>query len=94
VRDWDRVDFGDLTCRQFVELVTDYLEDALDPAARRRFDTHVAGCPGCERYLDQVRTTQRTLGRMPLDALSAGARAQLMTAFRDWRSAGPGRSSS
>lgn len=94
MRDWDVVDFGELTCREFVELVTDYLEDELGPDLRRRFETHVAGCPGCERYLDQVRATQRALGRVPLEALSPGARDQLMTAFRDWRSAGPGRAPS
>jgi anti-sigma factor RsiW len=87
--DWDSVDFGDLTCQQFVELVTDYLEDQLQPHVRRRFETHVAGCPGCARYLDQVRATQRMLGRIELDSLSSTSRAQLMTAFRDWRSASP-----
>ena len=88
--DWDSVDFGDLTCQQFVELVTDYLEGELDADARRRFETHVAGCPGCARYVDQMRETQRTLGRLPLDTISADARDQLMTAFRAWRSSSPG----
>jgi hypothetical protein len=46
-----------LSCRQVVELVTDYLEDALDPLARPDFEAHVAGCNGCPIYLDQMRTT-------------------------------------
>jgi anti-sigma factor RsiW len=92
--DWDSVDFGGITCRQFVELVTDYLEDELDPDTRRRFETHVAGCPGCARYLDQIRETRRVLGRVQLETISAGARAQLLTAFRAWRSAEPGSGSS
>lgn len=87
--DWENVDFGGLNCRQFVELVTDYLEGQLPPDIRRRFETHVAGCPGCARYLDQIRVTERLLGRVELDALSATSRAQLMAAFRDWRSASP-----
>jgi anti-sigma factor RsiW len=88
--DWDSVDFGDMTCRQFVELVTDYLENELDHDTRRRFETHVAGCPGCARYLDQIRETQRALGRVRLEPISTPARDQLMAAFRAWRSAGTG----
>ena len=47
----------DLTCQQLVELVTDYLEDALGPRERARFEAHVAGCEGCDAYLDQMRAT-------------------------------------
>ncbi len=46
-----------LSCRQVVELVTDYLEDALDPLARADFEAHVAGCDGCPIHLDQMRAT-------------------------------------
>ena len=46
-----------LSCRQVVELVTDYLEDTLDPLARAEFEAHVAGCHGCPIYLDQMRAT-------------------------------------
>ena len=87
---WDAVDFGNLTCQQFVELVTDYLEDQLDPDARRRFETHLAGCPGCARYIDQIRETQRALGRVEFDTISGPSRAQLMTAFRAWCAARAG----
>jgi anti-sigma factor RsiW len=87
---WDNVDFGDIDCQTFVELVTDYLENQLDDAARDRFEQHITVCPGCADFLDQIRDTQRVLGRVTLDALSTGARNQLMTAFREWRSARPG----
>jgi anti-sigma factor RsiW len=77
-----------LTCQELVELVTDYLEGALAPAERARFEAHVAGCSGCERYLDQMRATV---------ALARGSRAveagpevsALLSAFRDWKRAGP-----
>jgi len=39
-----------LSCQELVELVTDYLEGALEPADRLRFDSHIAGCVGCTRY--------------------------------------------
>ena len=37
---------ADLTCQDFVELVTDYLEGALDEDTVRRFDAGLALCPG------------------------------------------------
>jgi anti-sigma factor RsiW len=89
VTGWEGVDFGGITCREFVELVTEYLEDRLDPETRTRFEQHVAVCPGCSRYLDQIRSSTRVLGRVTLDTFSPEARDQLMGAFRSWRSARP-----
>jgi anti-sigma factor RsiW len=45
----------DLVCQQAVELVTDYLEDTLSRGDRRRFESHLAGCPHCTEYLAQMR---------------------------------------
>jgi anti-sigma factor RsiW len=50
-----------LSCRDLVELVTDYLEDALPAAERLRFEEHVAACEGCGAYLDQMRRTLAAL---------------------------------
>jgi anti-sigma factor RsiW len=81
---------AELTCQQFVELVTDYLDDAMTPDARSRFEGHMSECPGCGAYLDQIRATRRALGRIDLDDLSEASRDQLLTAFRSWRSSRPG----
>lgn len=73
----------ELSCQELVELVTEYLEGALPPGERARFDAHILECPGCERYLAQMRTT---IG-------FAGASAELeqrpeilglLEAFRAW----------
>ena len=48
-----------------VELVTDYVEGALSARDRARFERHIAGCPHCTIYLEQMRITIRTLGRLP-----------------------------
>ena len=85
-------DIGELNCSEFVELVTDYLEDHLDPIDRGRFDEHLAACPGCARYLEQIRDSTRILGRVSLDTISAGARDQLIDAFRTWRAGRSGES--
>jgi anti-sigma factor RsiW len=47
----------DLVCQELVELVTDYLDGALSPPDRARFEAHIADCEGCTRYVEQIRTT-------------------------------------
>jgi anti-sigma factor RsiW len=74
-----------ITCRQMVELVSDYLEGKLDAPARERFDEHLAVCPDCQEYVEQVRETVRALGRLPEEALSPTARDELLRAFADWQ---------
>jgi anti-sigma factor RsiW len=74
----------ELNCDQFVELVTAFLEDALDDLTRRRFEAHLATCPGCERYLDQIRRTVDELGSLSTRDLSDRARDDLLAAFRGW----------
>lgn len=72
-----------LSCQELVELVTDYLEDALPPAERARFEAHVAACPGCEIHLEQVRATIAvTRASRELEARPEISR--LLEAFRDW----------
>jgi anti-sigma factor RsiW len=75
----------ELTCKELVEIVTDYLEDRLPLADRRRFEQHLAGCEGCRNYLDQMRKTISLAGGLE-DAIPAPTRERLLRAFRDWRS--------
>jgi anti-sigma factor RsiW len=77
----------DLTCRELVELVTDYLEGALSPAERHRFERHLGSCMVCPYYLEQLRTTVRVLGRLGEDDVPEPARAALLAAFRAWKTA-------
>ena len=76
---------ADLTCQEFVELVTDYLEGALDEDTARRFEEHLALCQGCESYLSQMKETASRLGDIPVESLSAETQATLLSAFRDFR---------
>lgn len=76
-----------LVCSEVVELVTDYLEGALSPTDRARFEAHLAGCEGCTRYVEQIRATIALTGAVDEDDLSDEAKAELLDAFRDWRSA-------
>jgi anti-sigma factor RsiW len=76
---------ADLTCQEFVELVTDYLEGALDEDTVRRFEEHMSVCPGCETYLRQMKETASRLGEIPVESLSPETQATLLSAFRDFR---------
>jgi anti-sigma factor RsiW len=80
----------ELTCKELVELVTDYLEDALSPRDRARFEAHLAICSGCRAYLDQMQTTIDSLGSLPEESLTSEARDQLLATFRQWKRGGTG----
>jgi anti-sigma factor RsiW len=68
-----------------VELVTAYLEDALPVAERARFEAHISRCDACTTYLEQMRLTLETIGRLGAESLSPQAARELGQAFREWR---------
>jgi anti-sigma factor RsiW len=76
-----------ITCRQLVELVTDYVEGALDRRTRSRFERHISDCPHCTAYLEQIRETIRLTGMLREDQLEPQARDELLAAFRTWKAA-------
>jgi anti-sigma factor RsiW len=75
-----------MTCQEFVELATGYLEGALSEPERRAFEEHLSVCVGCGRYLDQLRRTIDLLGAVPDDALTEPGMEHLVRAFADWKS--------
>jgi hypothetical protein len=77
----------ELTCAQVVELVTAYLERDLAPDDVERFEEHLAFCDGCSTYLEQIRLTVATTGRIRAADLPRGLEERLLAAFRDWNSA-------
>lgn len=74
----------EINCDQLVELVTDYLDGALDPDVTARFDAHLLECDGCENYLEQFRSTINTLGRVRPDQLDEDFRQRLLDTFHGW----------
>ncbi len=75
---------GGISCREFVELVTEYLEGSMPHALRARFDAHVSGCEGCAAHLDQMRQTLRLTGVLREESVPAMGRDDLLHAFRAW----------
>jgi len=72
-----------VSCQEVVELVTDYLEGALAVDEAALFEQHLNFCDGCVWYVDQLRTTIDTVGRIEEEAVPPAMRAQLLSAFRD-----------
>ena len=79
------IDPTGMSCQELVELVTEYFEGTLAAEARERLEYHLSLCRPCRDYLEQMRLTVRTLGKLTEDSIPENAREQLLHAFRDWK---------
>ena len=77
-----------IQCREIVELVTSYLDGALPAAQAEEVEEHLAECPGCVAYLEQVRTTIALTGRLDVDEVPDALMDELLAAFRSARRRG------
>jgi predicted anti-sigma-YlaC factor YlaD len=75
----------EMTCKELVELVTDYLEGTLPADVRTRLENHLSGCDGCTNYVEQMRQTIRLTGHVQEESLTPQEREDLLTLFRDWK---------
>ncbi len=75
----------ELVCREAVELVTDYLEGALEGTERARLEAHLAACPHCSEYLAQMRRTLDLLGRIEAEELEPEIQEELVALYRRWQ---------
>jgi anti-sigma factor RsiW len=71
----------EVTCRELVELVTDYLEGALPPRTLSHVEEHLVICDPCAAYVEQMRTTIAWLGELR-EGPSAEPRGPLLAALR------------
>lgn len=76
-----------MTCRQFVEIVTDYLEQQLDEARRLWTEEHLAECDACRAYLEQMRQTIAALRNLGDSTLDSAQRERILAAMRTARPA-------
>lgn len=80
----------EIVCQQWVELVTDYLDGTLPPALQEAADRHLADCPHCTEYLQQMRRTILVAGQLRDEDVPADVLDALVLAFAEQ---GPGRRS-
>ena len=73
-----------MSCRELVELVTEYLDDALSPADRARFEAHLAECDDCSAYVAQFVQTLDALGGLRGEEPEPAAVDALLEVFRGW----------
>ena len=74
-----------LVCRDAVALVTDYLDGALPARERGLLEQHLAACPHCSTYLDQIQATIAALGRVEPEDLPDETRDGLVALFRSYQ---------
>jgi predicted anti-sigma-YlaC factor YlaD len=55
------VSSDEVSCREFVELVTDYFEGALATRTLSQVEEHLVMCDWCSTYLDQMQATVTAL---------------------------------
>jgi anti-sigma factor RsiW len=75
----------DLVCREAVAMVADYLDDALPPRDHARLEHHLADCPHCREYVDQLRATIAATGRIEPEELPDDMVEELVALYRRWR---------
>ena len=78
-------DAHDITCRQAVALMTDYLDGTLSQDDRALVEAHLGECESCSEHLRQIRITVAVTGRIREEDLDPAAREDLMDLYRRWR---------
>jgi anti-sigma factor RsiW len=73
-------------CQEMVELITDYLEDALSRRDRRGFERHLVGCEHCTEYLAQMRHMLSLADQLLVpEDLSPEIRHEFANIYRKWQ---------
>jgi anti-sigma factor RsiW len=49
---------GMLTCKDTIELLSDYLDGDLPPRERLSLEAHLSACTACVEYIESLRATQ------------------------------------
>ena len=75
----------DLSCQEWVELVTAYLDGSLSRRVRQAVDRHLAGCIGCRDYLEQMRRTIALTGMLGDTAPPPEVVDALVAAYKELR---------
>ena len=78
----------DITCRDAVQLMNEYLDDQLEDDDRARLEAHLGECDHCTEHLTQMRIAIAVTGRLREEDLDPSARADVMELYRRWRGDG------
>jgi anti-sigma factor (TIGR02949 family) len=70
-----------LTCKQFLQELTEYLDDTIDPAERAELTRHINECPNCWVVCDTTQKTLKVFKGMEAKAVPADIEQRLMSAL-------------
>jgi anti-sigma factor RsiW len=74
-----------MSCQELVELLTEYLEDAMPKRRRLSLESHLMKCVNCTNYFEQFQATIALTGQLREEDVEPAAMDELLVAFRDWR---------
>ncbi len=76
---------GDMTCKELVQLATEYLEERLPLQDQQRLEEHLTLCPYCRIYVEQMRETVCLVGKLSEDSIPEDDKQKLLDYFQNWQ---------
>jgi len=70
-----------LTCNQFLDELSEYLDEAATGQIRHELQEHISECPNCWVMVDTTKKTLEIYRGLEAEALPNGLRSRLMTAL-------------
>ena len=70
-----------LTCKQFFEELTDYLDDKIDAQLRLKLEQHLSDCPNCWVICDTTKKTIKVYKGMEPCTIPPEVHTRLMAAL-------------
>ena len=75
----------DITCRELVELLVDFVTGELPPEYHQRIERHLQRCPPCVTYVETYRITIQLTRRLPCQPMPPSLVAKLRQALAEIR---------
>ena len=75
----------EVTCQEFVELITDYFEGALTPRTQGLVEEHLVMCDWCVTYAEQMQATLASLRGLQSEPSIGEPSAAVLAALQNRR---------
>jgi len=75
----------EISCKELVDLVADYMEEALSDDARAQFEQHLSECGYCSAYIQQMHVTVKLTHQLAETETDKPAPTEILDIFRKWK---------
>ena len=75
----------DISCKELVDLVTDYMDETISDEARAKFEHHLSECGYCDTYVKQMHLTVTLTKKLAETEETKPAPNELLNIFRKWK---------